>query len=74
MRVKVTEAARILGVSNEYIRIGLQKGILPIGSAVKMSSIWTYHISPKLLADYSGVEVEKTIHKMRGDATNGTDT
>ena len=70
MRVKVREAAEILGVSNEYIRIGLQKGILPIGTAVKMSSVWTYHISPKLLEDYSGVDVTETINKMRGD-TNG---
>lgn len=73
MRVKVREAAEILGVSNEYIRIGLQKGILPIGTAVKMSSVWTYHISPKLLEDYSGVDVTETINKMRGDA-NGTET
>lgn len=73
MRVKVREAAEILGVSNEYIRIGLQKGILPIGTAVKMSSVWTYHISPKLLEDYSGVDVTETINKMRGD-TNGTET
>ena len=69
MRVKVREAAEILGTSQEYIRIGLQKGILPIGTAVKMSSVWTYHISPKLLEDYSGVDVTETINKMRGDAT-----
>lgn len=73
MRVKVKEAADILGTSQEYIRLGLQKGVLPIGTAVKMSSVWTYHISPKLLEDYSGVDVEKTIHKMRGDA-HGTET
>lgn len=74
MRVKVKEAADILGTSQEYIRLGLQKGVLPIGSAVKMSSVWTYHISPKLLEAYSGVDVEKTIHKMRGDAINGIET
>ena len=73
MRVKVREAAEILGTSQEYIRIGLQKGILPIGTAVKMSSVWTYHISPKLLEDYSGVDVTETINTMRGD-TNGTET
>lgn len=67
MRVKVSEAAEILGVSNEYIRLGIRQGILPIGTAVKMSSVWTYHISPKLLEEYSGVDVEATVNKMRGE-------
>src|SRR5690625_2258464 len=52
--IKVKEAAEILGVSEQFVRIGLQRGLLPIGTAVKMSSIWTYHISPKLLDEYVG--------------------
>lgn len=67
-RVSTAEAARILGVSTEYIRIGMQQGILPIGTAVKMSSIWTYHISPKLLAEYSGADVETEVKAMRGES------
>lgn len=74
MRVKVSEAAKILGVSNEYIRIGMQKGLLPIGTAVKMSSVWTYHISPKLLADYSGADVDTEVKQMRGERNDGTET
>lgn len=53
-RIKVSEAARLMGVSAQFVRIGLQRGTLPIGSAVKMSSRWTYHISPVLLAEYMG--------------------
>lgn len=53
-RVSVKEAAEILGVSQQFIRIGMQRGLLPIGTAVKMSSRWTYHISPKLLEEYVG--------------------
>lgn len=41
-------------------------GKLPIGTAVQMSSIWTYHISEKLLADYSGKNIEKEIERIRG--------
>ena len=52
--VKVREAAKLLGKSEQFIRIGLQRKILPFGSAVKLSSKWTYHISPKLLNDYIG--------------------
>lgn len=53
-RIPVKKAAEILGVSPQFVRLGMQCGDLPIGTAVKLSSIWTYHISPKLLADYIG--------------------
>lgn len=53
-RIKVSEAAKILGVSSQFIRIGLQRGTLPIGNAVKMSSRWTYYINPHQLEMYIG--------------------
>jgi hypothetical protein len=43
-----------MGKSPQFVRIGLQRGILPFGKAVKQSSIWTYHISPKLFYEYIG--------------------
>jgi len=52
--ISIKEAARILGKSEQFIRIGLQKGILPFGTAVKTSSIYSYHISPKLFYEYIG--------------------
>lgn len=57
-RILPTEAAVILNVSPQFIRIAMQQGKLPIGTAVQMSSIWTYHISEKLLADYSGKDIQ----------------
>lgn len=59
--ISVKEAAEILGVSQQFVRIGLQQGTLPIGTAVKMSSRWTYHISPKLLKEYVGEIKEKEV-------------
>ncbi|MGM9543789.1 MAG: hypothetical protein ACI3T9_02270 [Romboutsia timonensis] len=54
-RVTVLEASKLMGVSQQYIRIGLQKGVLPIGTAVQLSGKkWTYHISPVLLKNYIG--------------------
>lgn len=53
-RIKVKEAAALLGVSEQYVRIGMQRGHLPIGSCVKMSSVWTYHICPNKLEQYLG--------------------
>lgn len=58
-RISILEAAQILHVSQQFVRVGLQQGILPIGTAVKMSSRWTYHISAKLLEDYSGLKLRK---------------
>ena len=52
--ISVSEAARKLGKSEQFVRIGLQRQLLPIGVAVQMSSKWTYHISPKLLEEYIG--------------------
>ena len=65
-RILTKEAAAILNVSPQFVRVAMQQGKLPIGTAVQMSSIWTYHISEKLLADYTGKDIEKEIQKIRG--------
>lgn len=54
LNVKVSDAARNLGKSEQFVRVGLQRNLLPIGTEVQMSSKWTYHISPKLLKEYVG--------------------
>lgn len=60
--ISIKEAAKIMNKSEMFIRIGLQQGKLPIGVAVKTSSKYTYHISPKLLEEYIGVKImEKDI-------------
>ena len=65
MRVTVAEAAAILETSQEYVRRAMQEGVLPIKKKKKMSTRWTYHISPKLLAEYSGADVEKELEVLR---------
>ncbi len=60
-KISVKDAAAILGKSQQYVRVGLQLQRLPIGTAVKMSSRWTYHISPKLLQEYAGSREEATV-------------
>lgn len=66
-KITVVEAAKILHVSDQFVRIGLQRGILPIGTAIKMSSKWTYQISPKMLADYSGEDINRELARIRGE-------
>lgn len=59
--MKVKDAAKLLGKSEQFVRIGLQRGILPFGYAVKMSSKWTYHISEGKIYEYLGGEYNRAI-------------
>lgn len=52
--LSIHEAAEIMGKSDQFLRIGLQRGILPFGSAVKLSTKWTYYISPSRFYEYVG--------------------
>lgn len=59
-RVTVKRAAELLGISAETVRFGIKNGELNIGSAIKVSEYRTiYHISPYLLAAYTGKSVEE---------------
>lgn len=56
--VSVAKAAAEMGVSAQFVRIGLQRGILKFGSAVKMNgSRYTYHISEHKLSEYLGRKI-----------------
>lgn len=69
LKITTSEAAVIMGCSPQFIRIGLQQGKLNIGDAIKMSSTWTYNISPAALAQRQGMTVEQLsgeIFRMRG--------
>lgn len=50
--ITVEQAAKMLGKSKQFVRVALQRGIAPFGFAVKTSSKYSYHISPKKLAEY----------------------
>lgn len=64
-KVLPTEAAAIMGASAQFVRIGIQQGILPIGCAVKMFSIWTYNISKERLEAYLGRNIEQELNQLR---------
>lgn len=55
--VPVTVAARIMGKSPMFIRIGLQRGLLPFGVAFKTNEAheqFDYYISPYRFAEFTG--------------------
>lgn len=62
--IKPAEAADILGVSPQFVRVAMQQGKLNIGIAIQLpgSSSWAYQISEKLLADYTGKDIKAEIY------------
>lgn len=59
-KVSVKRAAELMGKSCQFIRIGLQRNLLPIGTAVETRpGRYSYYISPKLLSDYTGISKEQ---------------
>ena len=57
-RMTVNECAELMGVSEQFVRVGLQKGQLPFGYAVQTSDHrWTYWISRQKFEESTGIKV-----------------
>lgn len=67
-KITIQEAAKIMGKSQQFVRMGLQQKTLPFGAAVKMSGEkFSYYISPKRFYEFVG-ETKKD--NMNGDDNN----
>lgn len=70
-RMKVSEAATLMGCSQETIRVGLIQGVFPWGYAVKTSDKFTYVIiRDKFMSDIQGnkrevIELVGAINSLR---------
>lgn len=55
-------AAAVMGKCEQFVRIGLQRGLLPFGVAVKAKEgrnhRYNYYISPKAFIEYTGASEE----------------
>ena len=56
-RLSVAAAAKLMGASEQFIRIGLQQNQLPFGFAVKTSGQWTYVITKQKFEEATGIKV-----------------
>ena len=70
MKITVEMAARILNKSKPFVRIGLQRNLLPFGFAMQKNperrrSRYDYFINPKQFADYIGLTVSELEVKVR---------
>lgn len=53
--IPVEVAAKLLGKSEQFVRVALQRGLAPFGFATRITGQkYSYHISPKLLEQYQG--------------------
>lgn len=56
-KISVKEAARCMGKSDQFVRIGLQRGLLPFGKAVPGTGrCWNYYINPAKFREFVGAE------------------
>lgn len=56
--ITIAEASKLMGVSRQFIRVGLQKGIFPFGYAVQVSADrFTYFISKQKFLEHTGISV-----------------
>lgn len=71
MAKKITpiEAGQIIGASPQFVRVAMQQGVINLGIALKMpgSRTWTYNISPNLLKEYVGRDINEELRLIRGE-------
>jgi len=51
-RISVDEAARRMGVTPQFLRMGLRAGKFPFGIAVQMDKRWSYYINAQRFERY----------------------
>lgn len=57
-KLSVDEAAKLMGVSPQYVRIALQRGIFPFGCAIRMSGKnYSYVIFKEKFTEFTGIKV-----------------
>ena len=64
-KITIKEATKIMGKSEQFVTIGLQREILSFGVAFQMKSYkYSYYISPKLFYEYVGKPIIDNIENI----------
>ena len=51
-------AAELMGVSQQFVRVGIQQGLLPFGTALKIhGGRYTYFISKQKFTEHTGIQI-----------------
>ena len=54
--ISVAEASKLIGKSQQWVRIAMQRNIINIGVCIKNGEKWDYYINPTLLYKFIGKE------------------
>lgn len=54
--ISVAEASKLIGKSQQWVRIAMQRNLINIGICVKNGEKWDYYINPTLLYKFIGKE------------------
>lgn len=62
--INVEKTAKLIGKTTQFVRLGLQQGRLPFGSAVqKPNGRWSYDIVEVRVYQYLGKEKEEEVNE-----------
>ena len=63
LKVSVTMAAKLMNKGPQFVRVALQRGLVPFGFAVKLSENsngrYDYYINPTQFCEYLGITEEE---------------
>lgn len=61
MNVPIKKAADLMGISEQFLRVLIQREKLPFATAVKNKTQYQYYINSKGLAEHIGITVEEVL-------------
>lgn len=70
VKITVRQAARLMNKSPQFVRIALQRKLVPFGFAAKMDENGTrynYYINPSKLYEYLGITEEDVHNELTGE-------
>ena len=60
----IKQVSRYMNKSEQFVRIGIQRGLLKFGVAIKLEgkTKYSYHISPNKFYEYMGINETDRLH------------
>lgn len=68
IKVSVARAAELMNKGQQFVRIALQRGLVPFGFAVKLQgedSRYDYYINPKQFCEYLGITEQELTERVK---------
>lgn len=59
-RLTIKEAAKAMGISQQFLRVGIQKGIFSFGTAMQLTgNKYVYYINKNHFEEETGIKINK---------------